>query len=159
MRFKIRSILLVTLLTALLFAPLAKPSQYWAMFLPALAAVATTLITAKASARPELLFWKAMPAGVFAYLFCVQFIGYFIGIDLYRGRNFWNEELGLPLFKLLHGESAFVTNRQGLVDHDLMSFYVWVHVVAAVVLSSVVALIAHIAANLKKHSPKPLDVA
>jgi hypothetical protein len=150
MRFRIRSILLATLLTALLFAPLAKPSQYWAMLLPAMAAVSTTLVTAKAVARPDLLFWKAIPLGAFAYLFCVQFVGYFISNDPYRGRNFWNDQLGLPLFKLLHGESAFVTNRQGLVDHDLVSFYIWTHVVAAVVLSTVVALLAHIALNLRK---------
>ncbi|MBA4104829.1 MAG: hypothetical protein C0485_03645 [Pirellula sp.] len=57
----------------------------------------------------------------------------------YRGRNFWNDEFGLPLFKLLHSESAFISNRQGLVDYDLVSSYLWVYVVAAVVLSTIIA--------------------
>jgi len=147
MRFRLRSILIVTVAAALLFAPLARPSQYWAMLLPVAAAVFTTLITTKAFANPERLFWRAMPLGAFAYLFSVQFIGCFIGNDPYRGRNFWNDEFGLPLYKLLHGNSAFITNRQGLVDYDLVSFYLWMHVLAAVVVSSLVAIIAHVVAN------------
>jgi hypothetical protein len=150
MKFQLRGILIVVVLTALLFTPLAKPSQYWLMLLPAFATVFVTVVVAKASKGSESVFWKAMPSGAFAYLFLVQFIGYFIGTDPYRGRNVWNDTIGLPFFKLLHGESAFLSNRQGLLDHDLLSFYVWMHVVAAVVLSTIIAFIGQLAVGGKR---------
>lgn len=155
MRFQLRTILTVTLLTALLFAPLAKPSQYWLMLLPTLATTFTTVVVAKSVSLPERVFWTAMPSGAFAYLFFVQFIGYFIGTDPVRGTNVWNDNLGLPLYKLLHGESAFYTNRQGLHAHDLVSFYVWLHVVAAVVLSAIIAFVAHLIVNSKAGRNRP----
>ena len=155
MQFRLRDILVVASLTGLLFAPLAKPSMYWLMLLPSFASVFVTVVAVKAVRSPESVFWKAMPCGAFAYLFFVQFIGYFIGTDPYRGRNVWNDTIGLPFFKLLHGESAFYTNTQGLVDHDLLSFYVWMHVTAAVVASTLVAFTAQLALHWKTLGKQP----
>jgi hypothetical protein len=144
MRFTIRDVLVLTLLAAALFTPLAKPSLWWALALPACGTLLTVFAVSRIipAVDPRRLFWTAFLGGVVAYLGLVLFIGAFGGSDVFRRTNVWDDYLGRPAFKLLHGESAFITNRQGLREADFVGFLLWLHVVAAVVASAFFSLIA-----------------
>lgn len=156
MHFTIRQLLLLTLLAAALFTPLAKPSLWWALLLPTIGSILTTYAISKSTAigEPSRLFWKTFLGGVVAYLGLVLFVGFFGGSDVMRRSNVWDDYLGRPAFKFLHGESAFITNRQGLGDADFTSFLLWLHVVCAVVVSAVACFVVQLIAIRRLRQPR-----
>ncbi|QDT73720.1 hypothetical protein [Lacipirellula limnantheis] len=158
MHFTIRQLLLLTFLGASLFVPLAKPSLWWALSLPTIGAVVATYALARvmSSKEPGRLFWTTFLGGVATYLALVLFVGFFAGSDVMRRSNIWDDYLGRPAYKLLHGESAFITNRQGLRDADFTSFLLWFHIVCAVVVSSTASFVIQLITLRRTSQPNRL---
>lgn len=105
----------------------------------------SALVVSRVFAGPDRgrTLWASFFVGVFVYLLLVLYVGIFSGLDNFRGNGkIWDDYLGRPIFKLLHGESVFFTNRQGLRDVDFQSFLMWIHMPLAVVASMISSSVA-----------------
>jgi hypothetical protein len=154
-RFRITHFFIVILLFALLMLPLSVPSVWWVLSLPAVLSLLAVFSTSKVLQSPAggRLFWTAFPIGVAAYLAGVVLVAYLSSLRGGFGprQGIWDEYVGLPLWKLIHGEDAFISNRGGILNEDFLSFLVCTHFVLAVAISSTAAFIAQVAASLRSN--------
>ena len=150
MRFRITHFFALTFLFAICLLPLSIPSEWWMLGLPALLSLIAVYCTSKVMLSPSggRLFWTAFAISLTAYLGGVMFVAYLTSLrDRLMHQTVWDEYLGLPFWKLLHGEDAFIANPRNIANEDFLSFLIFTHFVMAVVISLLSALVAQFIAD------------
>jgi hypothetical protein len=142
-QLSIRGLLALTALFCFACVPLAKPSIWWALLLPTFCCLATVFAISRFAIAPGRgrMFWACFVGGVITYLGAVLLVG-IICIQRQLYTDFWGDNLGMPVWRLLHGDEAFRTNRRGLLLEDLISFMASLHVVIAMSVSASASFVA-----------------
>jgi hypothetical protein len=157
MRFRISNLLIVMTVVAMAFLPLMTPSVKWALGLPTFACVVSIYVTSRLIATAEgwRLFWTAFLIGCAAYLAGVALVSVLSSAHSpFARRSIWDEYVGVPVWRMIHGESVFTSNRQGVLNEDFVSFLIWVHVVLAMLLSGIAALLAQLIAVWRSYQQR-----
>jgi hypothetical protein len=148
-QFSIRSLLALTTLVCLLFLPLLCPSYWWALGFAPVASWICVFGVSRLVVAPERqgVFWATFLAGCIAYLAAVNFVRTSGTMYDLQRRDMWMNMIAVPAWKMIHGESAFITNPRGLTSEDHLSFQISLHIVAAVLFTLPVSITAQYAAN------------
>jgi hypothetical protein len=139
-RFRLRSLLILFALAAVVLTALARPSLYWAAPLPVVALVICVYGVCRAVLLPtERAFWLSFLAGLFAYGATV------IGVRLFFfSYGDWDDKTErfaeATAWQLLHGEVPWSFQFSNVyMPHDYISFVLWLHFAFAILLSAVAA--------------------
>jgi hypothetical protein len=154
-QLSIRGLLALTALFCLACIPLAKPSVWWALLLPAFCCLSTVFAVSRFAVSPArgAVFWACFLSGVIAYLGTVVLVS-LVSIQRHFGQDFWGDYIGMPVWRLLHSDEAFITNRRGVILGDLISFMVALHVVIAMAVAAPAAFVA----QYRAAEPPPMSI-
>ena len=141
-RFRLRSLLMLIAVSALVLAALARPSIYWAAPLPVVALVLCVHGVCRAVLLPtERAFWLSFLAGLFAYGATV------IGVRLFFfSYGDWDDKTErvaeATVWELLHGEVPWSFNFNNVyMPHEYVSFVLCLHFAFAILLSAITAYV------------------
>jgi hypothetical protein len=150
-RFTIRSLLFVTVIVAISALPLAAPSKWWMLAFPTLSCWFSIFVISRFEIAPTRgqMFWLCSLVGSAFYLASVVIVTFVnpSGGWSMRGGDVWSEWMARPLWRQMHGDSAFFTNPLGIEDTDFKSFFLFVQVTAALAASVVAAGAAQLVAH------------
>lgn len=152
-RFSIRYALLLTTLIAFSTLPLAAPSKWWMYLLPAMSCLLSVFVISRFDISPARgqVFWLSMFVGVAVYLAAVTFVTFVCQARDMR-LDVWGDALFMPLWTHIHGVNTFRTNPKGFSTADFMSFFVYIHVLFALIIATTAAGVAQFAAY-RRESP------
>ena len=146
-RFPVRDLLVLLSVEAIACFALVKPSSFWLLSSPVLAAVLTVSGFYRATTSRECrIFWAALGAGIVAYGLLVTFVTIqFADVYAYaNGRTAWTTQLGEPLWNMLHpGE---------MIEVSFSSFVFTWHAVVALSVSTTAAYIMQFLVGRKRTS-------
>jgi hypothetical protein len=160
-RFTIRSLLLFTLIVAISSLPLAAPSKWWMLAFPTLSCWFSIFVVSRFDIAPTRaqMFWLCLLAGSVFYLASVVFVILVnpSGGWSMRGDDVWSDWMARPLWRQMHGDSAFFTNPLGIENADFKSFFLFVQVTAALAASVLGAGVAQLVAYRRGSAAKQVD--
>jgi hypothetical protein len=141
-RFRLRSLLILIAVAALVLAALARPSLYWAAPLPVVALVICVYGVCRAVLLPtERAFWLSFLAGLCAYGATV--IGVRLFFFSFGGWDQKEERFGeATAWQLLHGDVPWIFDFKNVyMLHDYVSFVLWLHFAFSILLSAITAYV------------------
>jgi hypothetical protein len=145
-RVRLRSLLILITIAAVILTALVRPSTYWAVSLPVIVLVLCVYGVCRAILLPtKRAFWLSFLAGLFAYGVTVIGVRSFFS---YYNQAQWdptNSFIEATAWRLLHGEVPWSFQFTNVyMPHDYVSFVLWLHFAFAISLSAVVAYVVQL---------------
>jgi hypothetical protein len=140
--FRLRSLLILIAVAAVVLAALARPSLYWAAPLPVVALVICVYGVCRAVLLPtEREFWLSFLAGLFAYGATVIGVRFFF--SLYpHAQDPTSSFVEETAWQTLHGETSWSFQMSNVyLPQDYVSFVLWLHFAFAILLSAITACV------------------
>jgi hypothetical protein len=153
-RFRLRSLLIVFALVAVVLTALARPSTYWAVSLPVIASVLCVYGVCRAVVLPtERAFWLSFLAGLFAYSATVIGVHYFFSFYS-QAQDPIFEFVESATWRTLYGETSWSFQMTNIyMPQDYVSFVLWLHFAFAILLSAVAAYGVQLLTRVRDHRP------
>jgi hypothetical protein len=154
-RFRIKTILLLTVVVAIALLSLVRPSIAWLVILPPLASMGIVFAVIRAIAAPsERIFWTGLVVGVTAYGSCVLFVELISAI--LGGPQTVSASIAVWAWELIHGAPPNRTGGPGRFSSlEVVSFIVCLYFIVGVLLSVTATLLAQFLMRKQEQGAKP----